>query len=282
MFPSSKRTAKRFQIDVPEDGETDAEKEAPQPRASGWKLDEARTHLCPEICSRAGLEDIVRFILWLFIGYMATWGLNALLGWLDNQACAYSIFHCGFLLDGIQELCMFLSLGGIMGAFYIRSWWLWSFCIGGAVRLIQRDLIAYRTWENCQTVNVHGSYIWNQKFVQFSGPVAALWFVMTSQALDRMYKRRDKSQTKSQDDVCVPVAKRLLFGQPKNVSNPFSQGIGICGSSRQAIPDRDHGLVSFKLICGSNHEKNEEDIALYLGWWCFEQFLFSPKRWLVD
>lgn len=128
---------------------SDAEKVVLRP--PGWRLDATRTNIGPEIFSRAGLEDIVRFILWFSIGYMATWGLNALLGWLDSKACAYSIFHCGFLIDGIQEFCTFLSLGGIMGAFYIRSWWLLSFCVGGAVRLIQRDLIAHRTWEHCRT-----------------------------------------------------------------------------------------------------------------------------------
>lgn len=83
---------------------------------------------------------------------------------------------------------------------------------------------------------------------------------MTSQALDRMYSVR-KAVTKT-------LVERI-FGRADDEYNPFSQG--VCRSSEPAIAAGDHGLVSFKLICGSK----QKEIALYLlgG---FKIFLFSP------
>lgn len=168
---------------------------------SAWKLDEDRTHLCDEICSGSGFLDVLRFLLWCAIGYYATRWLNLGFEKLDASR----------LIELIQSICMGLSLGGILGAFYIRNWWILGLCVGGAMRLIQRDLDSDHDWNSCGIGHVRGTYTWNQKFVQYSSPFAALWFVVTSEALDRICNLK-KTCGASDDDNWKYV--EYVFGRP--------------------------------------------------------------------
>ena len=215
---------------------------------SAWKLDEDRTHLSDEICSASGFLDVVRFAWWLVLGYLATRFLNNGFEQLDYIT----------LIDWIQAVCMGLSLGGIMGAIYIRNWWILGLCVGGAMRLIQRDLDAQRDWKSCGIEHLHGTYIWNQKFVQLSGPLAALWFVVTSEALDRIYNFKKFAFGEASEEAIWKYLQ-CIFGRPCQyghfIGAPNIQCLppdkllvlGVASTSQEEHRDLDfYGLYDFE------------------------------------
>eukprot|EP00438_Fugacium_kawagutii_P028553 Skav227719 [mRNA] locus=scaffold802:45816:50662:- [translate_table: standard] len=143
-----------------------------------WQLDGDRTDLWPELSSLSCLGDFLWFAFWFLAGFVPP---KWILDWLESVHVPVGY---------IALSCMFCSLAGIIGASNVRKWWILGLGTGAATMLVERDLEARHAWhqENCRDLNVGLSYSWNQKTVLFCAPFAALWFVVTSEALDRTYK----------------------------------------------------------------------------------------------
>ena len=145
--------------------------------ASGyWKLDAGRTPFKRELCSWAALRDFVRFVFWLLAGILVDLHLEL----LDDR------FPTCFNL--LQWAWLFIAASGIIVAVYVNNWWMLGFCTGGAVCLLQRDLVNHRRW-HCVNEYLRLAYEIQQRFAQCLGPIVALWCSLTSRALDRAIGR---------------------------------------------------------------------------------------------
>ncbi|CAK9077641.1 unnamed protein product [Durusdinium trenchii] len=145
-----------FQLLVAAEEEDDASRDA---ALRFWKLDAMRAHFSEEF----------------LIGILVDLGLEELSAG-------------GNLFELLQSLWLMWQASAVIVALYIKNWWLLGFGVGGAFCLLERDVRVDRPWENCINDYLPLAYSVNQRFAQCLGPIVALWFVLTSRALDRLYE----------------------------------------------------------------------------------------------
>ena len=115
-------------------------------------------------------EDALRFALWIILGNL----VDQLLYRLWEPAWEFS---------------QLLAFAGALLALYIDNSWLLGICVGSVVSVLWADL-STQSWEKCHSQMqeyVQHTYTVHQVFAFCVAPLASLWVVLTSRALDRLY-----------------------------------------------------------------------------------------------
>ena len=115
-------------------------------------------------------EDALRFALWIILGNLV------------DQV----LYH---LWEPAWEYSQLLAFAGALLALYIDNSWLLGICVGSVISVLWADL-STQSWEKCHSQMreyVQHTYTVHQVCAFCVAPLASLWVVLTSRALDRLY-----------------------------------------------------------------------------------------------
>jgi len=93
------------------------------------------------------------------------------------------------LWEPAWEFSQLLAFAGALLALYIDNSWLLGVCVGSVVSVLCADL-STQSWEKCHSQMqeyLRHTYTVHQVFAVCVAPLASLWVVLTSRALDRLY-----------------------------------------------------------------------------------------------